>query len=321
MICRSTLAPLFLVVAALASTLAHAYDETGHQVVAAVAWPRLNKTAQTKLDLLFPMNSNPKLHVVFTFSKKASTPDNKYPKTVYNHITIANWMDDLRDNSVDKPMEEWHFIDRPFFDGVEPRLALPEVPNAREKLIENINLLRKLRHFDTADKDHADDKTKAAYAAAVVIHLIADVHQPLHCAKRFTKEKPNGDVGGNLFYLTGLNDVTNLHTLWDSSGGLFDWAKLGRDYDDAQQKSLADFVDRVLKRWDPTTHPEWRNFNPEEWVEESYTIAKTQVYQGITVNTTPDEDYLKKAKQISAERIATAGFRLAEVLNQALSDE
>jgi hypothetical protein len=310
---------LFLVATSLCSQTAPAWDDTGHQIVAAIAWSQLEKPVQEKITLLFPSDPKSKGHIIFTASKRQPTDDDPFPHTVYNHVTIANWMDDLRDNSYDKPLADWHFVDRPFFDGIQPKLAVPKSPNAREKIIEMISTLQKVRHFDKADRDHRDDKTKAAYALAALIHLIGDVHQPLHCASRFSPGFEEGDGGGNAFKI-GPRDADKLHTYWDAAGGLFDFAKLGRDFDLTQQQQLTDFVSRVLSRWDPEKHTEWRNFNPEEWVEESFQIAKQEVYTGIKPLEKPDQAYEKKTQQIAAERIATAGYRLAAVLNQIFTE-
>lgn len=56
-----------------------------------------------------------------------------------------------------------------------------------------------------------------------LIHLVGDLHQPLHTSTLFSEYKFNskirkGDVGGNLipiFYPKNPN-LTNLHALWDS---------------------------------------------------------------------------------------------------------
>ena len=50
----------------------------------------------------------------------------------------------------------------------------------------------------------------------LLIHFIGDIHQPLHCVTRITKDRPNGDFGGNSFKIKPINDITNLHALWDS---------------------------------------------------------------------------------------------------------
>jgi hypothetical protein len=310
-----------LTAAAALSLPARAWDDTGHQVVAAIAWTQLDKPVQEKIDRLFPPSMKSREHIIFTAGKRAPTKEDPYPHTVYNHVTIANWMDDLRDNSYDKQLGEWHYVDRPYFDGIPPKLAVPGSPNAREKLIEMINTLQKLRHFDKADKDHADDKAKAAYAVAVLYHLVGDVHQPLHCVSRYSPGFEDGDRGGNDFRI-GPDGKEKLHSYWDAAAGLFDFVKLGRDFESAEyQQQLADCVKRVLDRWDAAKHPEWKNYNPEEWVEEGFQLAKEQVYQGIKPKEKPSEAYVKKAQQLAAERIATAGYRLAAVLNQIFADQ
>jgi hypothetical protein len=297
-----------------------AWDDTGHQLVAAIAWSRLSPNSRAKLDLLFPSDTNAKKHIIFTPSKRKPTPEDRFPKTVYDHVTIASWMDDLRDNSYDKPLADWHFVDRPFFDGIEPKLAVPGSPNAREKIIEMIHELKKTRRFDSPE--HRDDKTRAAYAAATLMHLIGDVHQPLHCVSRHSPGFEDGDMGGNTFKIDGPEKVDNLHSYWDGSGGLFGFDKLGRDFDQPPYKeTLEKYLQRVLDRWKPADHPEWKNFNPEEWVEESFVLAKEKVYQGIKPTKAPDAAYEAKTQQLCAERIATAGYRLALVLNAIFDDK
>jgi hypothetical protein len=224
-------------------------------------------------------------------------------------------MDDLRDNSYDSSLAAWHYVNRPFFDGVEPKLAVPNTANVREKLIEMINTLKKVRNFEKADKDHAEEKAMAAHAFAVLLHLTGDVHQPLHCINRYSIGFDEGDAGGNGFPVKHPQ-ASKLHSYWDAAGGLFDFVKLGRSFDDHHQQQLADFTNRVLQRWKPEEHPEWKNYSLEEWVEESFQIGRTQVYKGIKPNDVPDAAYIEKTQQISAERIGLAGYRLAAVLNQ-----
>ena len=41
-----------------------------------------------------------------------------------------------------------------------------------------------------------------SYDLVWLMHLVGDVHQPLHCVTRFTQTEPNGDRGGNDVKLT-----------------------------------------------------------------------------------------------------------------------
>lgn len=53
------------------------------------------------------------------------------------------------------------------------------------------------------------------YVLPWLLHLIGDIHQPLHAMQRFDRLRPNGDRGGNEIELrTG-----NLHAYWDSRIG------------------------------------------------------------------------------------------------------
>ena len=40
------------------------------------------------------------------------------------------------------------------------------------------------------------DEEKAIYLTWLM-HLVGDIHQPLHCAAVFSEQFPNGDKGGN----------------------------------------------------------------------------------------------------------------------------
>jgi predicted transcriptional regulator len=45
---------------------------------------------------------------------------------------------------------------------------------------------------------------------------MGDLHQPLHTVSRVNKDYPDGDRGGNNFTLPKVNNIDNLHSVWDS---------------------------------------------------------------------------------------------------------
>lgn len=50
-----------------------------------------------------------------------------------------------------------------------------------------------------------------------LVHVVGDVHQPLHSASLFDNEHfPKGDMGGNLFKINYTKNVDNLHKFFDS---------------------------------------------------------------------------------------------------------
>lgn len=53
--------------------------------------------------------------------------------------------------------------------------------------------------------------------ARYLIHMVGDIHQPLHSVALFNKTYPKGDAGGNLLKLKLLNGtVANFHSFWDA---------------------------------------------------------------------------------------------------------
>ncbi|MFN7097263.1 MAG: S1/P1 nuclease, partial [Gammaproteobacteria bacterium] len=57
------------------------------------------------------------------------------------------------------------------------------------------------------------------------------------------------------------------------------------------------------------------DLSPMDWAQESYLLDKTVVYH-IKPNAQPTATYIAKGQVIAEQRIALAGYRLANVLNQ-----
>lgn len=55
-----------------------------------------------------------------------------------------------------------------------------------------------------------------------LIHVLSDIHQPMHTCNLINGEFPNGDKGGNQFIVNFKGRSTNLHWLWDSAIGMLD---------------------------------------------------------------------------------------------------
>lgn len=63
------------------------------------------------------------------------------------------------------------------------------------------------------------NKTTAERAlfARYLVHVVGDIHQPLHSVSLFNETYPSGDRGGNSLKITLLNgSANNLHSFWDS---------------------------------------------------------------------------------------------------------
>jgi hypothetical protein len=57
-------------------------------------------------------------------------------------------------------------------------------------------------------RDKAASPRERLEALKFVVHFVADIHQPLHCAD-------DGDRGGNAIHVIFVGHRTNLHAVWD----------------------------------------------------------------------------------------------------------
>ena len=100
----------------------------------------------------------------------------------------------------------WHFVNTPFSPDSTPVLPIP-TPNAQTQILA----------FRAVLASRQPDELKS-YDLVWLVHLIGDVHQPLHAATRFTTAFPHGDSGGNSVKLFGDADSA-LHAYWDNLSG------------------------------------------------------------------------------------------------------
>ena len=146
---------------------------------------------------------------------------------------------------------------------------------------------------------------------------MGDIHQPLHTVTRYTRELPDGDMGGNLYPLNesfSNQSITELHALWDSVVTSFDrdvippfsadeWAWIGEAATNiTQENPRTSFTESELE-------------SPVDvWIAESFEIAKTVVYRGITENGLPSKAYIEEGTRVAWRQLAKGGYRLANVL-------
>jgi hypothetical protein len=155
---------------------------------------------------------------------------------------------------------------------------------------------------------NSPDRLKS-YDLSWLLHLVGDVHQPLHCTARFSQDPAllHGDAGGNLASLCALPCRNNLHSFWDDVLGT------GSSVTNAATAGAAL----------PTATGPVNDLDAAHWIQESFDIAKAHVYEAPSISAgggpfTLTDDYKAQAKSIATERVALAGARLAKILNDEL---
>jgi hypothetical protein len=284
---------------------AFAWNDRGHMMVGAVAWDQLSPSAKARASELLKLNplygkwvqsASEEDADEIAFVRAATWPDFIKRSTDYTNDgedPSASGPDASRNIGYsDKLMHKyWHYIDLPFStDGTET--TPPKEPNAETQ----ITAFR-----DTISGTATDDVK--SYDLVWLLHLVGDVHQPLHATSRFSAQFPQGDSGGNGEKVCVPACGEALHAFWDDALGksesVLGAIKAAAQLDDAPASGAA-------------------IANPQAWIVESFELAKSTVYQPIGDGKGPftlSDDYKDDAKTIAEERVALAGARLANLLN------
>lgn len=205
----------------------------------------------------------------------------------------STWADE---HSRDIPgSASWHFVNVPVdSDRYEGRYCHGDC------------VVSRLAEFRRILADPSAPKARRRMALRYVVHLVQDVHQPLHVGDR-------RDRGGNAVQVTFFrDDATNLHQVWDS--GI-----LRNEF--RNEREVADALFEVARR--PTSR-DWPGGKAEDWADESLAAAKKAYLtpgsnQPIRPGARLGQEYQDIHIRVVVERLTKAGLRLSEVLNAELA--
>ncbi len=287
-----------------------AWDRTGHQVVARIAWEEMQPESRTRaIELLAAAPPDASLAQLL--------PQTSRPLAVRQaeHFQLAAyWSDIVRDGAFPERRQKyhrgnWHYINW-FFEQVGPENA----PRERTDLkAQPTNVVERLGALSVAVADETLPASERAIHLAWILHLTGDVHQPLHATARVTELEPQGDRGGNL---VSLGKSRNLHSFWDGilrSSNFHWWFQREDSYIQKIAKSIA------------TEHPRSgfgasaASLDVEAWGRESFEIARDELYPADLVrDAKPSRAYFDRAVRIGRRQVALAGYRLAVLLDASL---
>lgn len=198
----------------------------------------------------------------------------------------ANWADEIRAFEGLGITAPYHYVNFP--RGSCSYVAARDCPGGRCIVSALERFTTQLREGDTREARIAGLKW--------VLHLVPDVHQPLHAGHA-------EDRGGNDFQVRWQGDGSNLHALLDS--GLLRTRGL-------RPPALADRLARRLPAPEPSML-RWTRDAPVRWAEESCRNVGA-VYP---VSRRIDADYAARTLDLLEARLLLAGLRLAALLNAA----
>jgi hypothetical protein len=287
-----------------------AWNGTGHQIVARIAWDNMTETArQNVVKLLMQAPANACLRDLFPTTGDVQ----QRPREFF--VRVATWPDVVRprDSQDTRPciqfhQRDWHFVDH-FWKGVSGSPNTP--PTDLPKPIAPVNAVERLLFLRAASINPALPAQNRAMSVSWLMHLVGDIHQPLHTSGRVTQfpNEQDGDGGGNDFKLA---PDLSLHSYWD---GIVD-----RAHPKQAQESFPLYIERVAKEFELAnsktsfTQPLPNQF--DKWALESLENAKSSAYpQELLRNQMPDANYQGTAFRIAQVEITEAGYRLADLLN------
>ncbi len=214
------------VLIALLPTSLFAWGAIGHMTVAYVAYQKLSPAAKARVRDLLKLNPE---YSIWEKQIPAGTSPEDHDRMIFMMASV--WADDIKgdpqyaddgSNGGNTPgngassqnvgysdllrHKYWHFIDTPFSPDQSPLPAVP-APNAQTQIAAFRAVLA---------SSHPDELK--SYDLVWLLHLVGDVHQPLHAVSRITKSEPRGDAGGNRVKLFG-DAAPNLHSYWDDLPG------------------------------------------------------------------------------------------------------
>jgi hypothetical protein len=195
---------------------------------------------------------------------------------------VSTWMDEIRSDSLYNYMADWHWVT------IETGKTYDQSPkNPKGDVIATLE-----RIIVELKKHTLDKKTETEYLK-ILVHLVGDIHQPLHagCCD---------DQGGNKVKVKWFRIDTNLHHVWDN------------DMIDETKLSFTELTG-FLREPDMASLSSWQKNSVRAWADESMSFRK-QVYDIGDGNL--GYKYSYKYFSIAKQRMMQAGIRLAGILNQ-----
>jgi hypothetical protein len=270
-----------------------AWGEEGHRMVGNIASRYLNPKARAQVLVLL---------------KDDRLADGQ-PSGRRTLGEIASWADEIRENDPKRPGHNLHFDNIPICGEGDYSKYCKNGQCASAQLDRQLDLLR----------DAESNSSRRNRALKWVVHLIGDIHQPLHAANR-------DDQGGNTIRVSYFGETDNppygpmkLHAIWD----VHILQRLTRDHQNENAIVSAPISEQDRRQWEKGSIP--------DWVAESHEIARNFVYPALPVVVSCpkkisgivikiDQEYYSKAAPIIEIQLRKAGIRLAWILNETLGN-
>jgi len=257
----------------LFQSIAFSWGSLGHQTAAQVAWSLLDSPTQKAIVEILGQD---------------------------DFVAASTWADETRG------LPEWKFTIWYHFEKAPDNYTyLDNLKRQDDRTRKLGGLIESLFVAESMLKSDQASATEKKNALKFIIHLVADIHQPLHTGRV-------EDNSGNKIPKMWLGKEFTLHSVWDSQ-----IIYLGR-------KDLLDPTNLSLssKKYSDFLFQEFKNYQPDPqalirydaWMHESM-VPRKDAYDFKDEN---EEQYTQRFIKVVDERVFLAGVRLAYTLNRIL---
>ncbi|WDF55502.1 S1/P1 nuclease [Mucilaginibacter sp. KACC 22063] len=200
----------------------------------------------------------------------------------------SNWADFIKSDPQYNYLYTWHFLD---FD--KPM----NYPELQQFLKEDtgVDAYTKLQYLIADIKKPGISKENKLLDLRMIIHIVEDIHQPMHTAH-------TSDKGGNDLKVNWFSEPSNLHSVWDSK--LIDF----------QQLSYTEYTNWI-NHTTAAERAEWQKEPISKWLYDSHVLAE-KIYADVHPGDTLNYKYNFKYIDILNKQMLKAGVHLAGLLNQ-----
>ena len=200
-------------------------------------------------------------------------------------VYFSNWMDNASHTEEYAYTSTWHYanIDEGYTFETMPRMKRGDVVKAVNELVAKLK-----RHNLSPEKENI--------ALRMLIHLVGDLHCPMHAGRK-------SDRGGNGVKVIYFGRATNLHSVWDSA-----LVESAHNWSYTEWQKQIDIISKKEKR-------ALQEGSVEDWFKHTHAIARV-IYSEIPEGTKLSYDEVARYAPIIEQQFLKGGLRLAKLIEE-----
>jgi len=200
---------------------------------------------------------------------------------------VSTYADEIKSDKKYRKFSPWHYVNFPF-NKTYQESKKSQYGDLAVGIETSVNII----------KNPNSSKEEKAFYLKMLIHLIGDLHQPLHVGRA-------EDKGGNSIFVKWHGKKTNLHRVWDE------------DMIDSWGMSYTELA-RSAKELDKKQIKNIEKGSVADWINETQSLA-VMVYQSAEKNENLRYKYSYDHIGLVRSQLQKGGIRLAKILNDLFS--